>query len=119
MNNVEKPDLRNGVALATVPDEGKILGGEMEKTSYACGAARNSLSWAVTVRTTAGRSRTGWWVDDGTSMFAYAGSTLRQRPVPFCDLSDSAENDRIEGQKEDENGAASSFLFLKLASDNG
>lgn len=26
MNNVEKPDLRNGVPLATVPDGGKILG---------------------------------------------------------------------------------------------
>jgi hypothetical protein len=26
MNNVEKPDLKNGVPLATVPDGGKILG---------------------------------------------------------------------------------------------
>jgi len=26
MNNVDKPDLRNGVSLATVPDGGKILG---------------------------------------------------------------------------------------------
>ena len=26
MNNAEKPDLRNGVSLATVPDGGKVLG---------------------------------------------------------------------------------------------
>jgi hypothetical protein len=26
MNNVEKPDLKTGVPLATVPDGGKILG---------------------------------------------------------------------------------------------
>jgi len=58
MSDLEKPDLKEGVFLASIPDGGKLIGTVDGEEVLLVRRGTEFLLWVLIVRTTTDRSRT-------------------------------------------------------------
>jgi hypothetical protein len=60
MSEVEKPDLKNGVPLTSIPDGGKLLGAVDGEEVLLVRRGTELFGWVLIAPTTTGRSQRDW-----------------------------------------------------------